>query len=181
MAYGDSLVDALRKNIGSEKGIRFIYSATNEEFLSYGALYKSASALLRELQDRGIKAGEEMLFQIEENKTFILMFWACLMGGIIPVPVTTGNNNEYRLKALKVWKILNKPHLAASKAAADALLAYAAENGFTGEAEEIKNNTILADNMNLDGAAGEIMSPVRTALPLSSFPRALPATPRAWY
>jgi acyl-CoA synthetase (AMP-forming)/AMP-acid ligase II/acyl carrier protein len=157
MIYGRSLVDALRKNKGSEKGIRFIYSAVNEEFMSYGELYKKALGILRALQDRGIKPGEEMVFQIEDNKTFILMFWACLMGGIIPVPVTAGNNDEYRLKVLKVWKILKKPRLAAGRKALDALLAFSAENGFAETSEEIKNNTVFPDEIEVTGEIGRII------------------------
>lgn len=93
------------------KGVTFIESGNVEEFLSYKELYQQAVMVLYNLQERGLKPGDELVFQLENNKTFIICFWACILGRIIPVPLTMGHNEEHRKKLFKVWPFLNNPYL----------------------------------------------------------------------
>ena len=80
----------------TETGISFIYNGGKEKFLSYRDLYEKALQLLNGMQLRGITPNDEVVFQLEDNKDFIISFWACIMGGITPVPITVGNNDNHR-------------------------------------------------------------------------------------
>ena len=51
--------------------------------------------LLYHLQ-KGLKAKDEAVFQIMNIKSFIVSFWACVLGGIVPVPVSIENNEEHK-------------------------------------------------------------------------------------
>ncbi len=95
-------------------GIRFINGAQEEEFISYGNLYKLSLNTLSLLQEKGIKPNDELVIQIEDNKMLIVVFWACILGGIIPVPVSIGRNDEHKRKLFLIWEILNNPHLICS-------------------------------------------------------------------
>jgi amino acid adenylation domain-containing protein/non-ribosomal peptide synthase protein (TIGR01720 family) len=107
-----TLIDVLRERLSSaDKGITFIESGHHEEFLSYPDLYGAAIRALAALQRRGLRKGDEVVFQIADNKTFIIVFWACILGGFIPVPLTLGQNEEHRLKCFNVWQVLNTPWL----------------------------------------------------------------------
>ncbi|WP_051541258.1 hypothetical protein [Caldalkalibacillus mannanilyticus] len=64
-------------------GITFISSEQNEKYVSYQDLYHRALAVLHDLQAQGMKPKQELVFQIEDNETFIYVFWACILGGII--------------------------------------------------------------------------------------------------
>ena len=67
-----------------DKGIIFIQDKNTDVFVSYEQLYKRAKRVLYILQSKGLTAGRELIFQIQDNEQFIYVFWACLLGGIIP-------------------------------------------------------------------------------------------------
>ena len=103
----NSLIDALISNTDKQIGITFIESEENEEFLSYPELSKKAKLILSQLRAYGLKPGDELVFQFQSNKNFIITFWACLLGKIIPVPLTFTASGE--LKFINVWRVLQNP------------------------------------------------------------------------
>ncbi|MWC30353.1 non-ribosomal peptide synthetase [Paenibacillus sp. MMS18-CY102] len=105
--------EALARAAQSEHGITFI-DKREDVYLPYRKLYEVACTLLGELQGRGMKAGDLLLFQIEEPELFLPFFWASLLGGIIPVPVTVGTSPEQRAKAVRIWEITEQPYVLAS-------------------------------------------------------------------
>ncbi|HVI46040.1 MAG TPA: amino acid adenylation domain-containing protein [Chitinophaga sp.] len=110
-----TLVDILSNNKGVEdKGVHFIIAAGKEEFLSYHQLYNEAVALLGYLQHKGLKRGDELVLQIDNNKTFVLHFWAAILGGIIPVPVSITHYSENARKLYKIRTYLKNPYLVAT-------------------------------------------------------------------
>jgi amino acid adenylation domain-containing protein/non-ribosomal peptide synthase protein (TIGR01720 family) len=112
----DTLVKVLvgHKDI-KDKGITFISGGNKEDFLSYQELYITALSGLGYLQYLGLKQGDELVFQVEDSSTFIRLFWACILGGIIPVPVSVNYTGENAHKLFEVWKFLNNPYLLISK------------------------------------------------------------------
>ena len=112
----NSFVQALKKRSSLEKkGIRFINSGTEELYLSYKDLYHKSLYMLHNLQEEGLKKGDLVIFQFEENHHFLISFWACLLGGIIPVPVSVGRNEMRLDKVLKIWEMLGDPFLLGNK------------------------------------------------------------------
>jgi iturin family lipopeptide synthetase A len=106
------LHNILEQNIhDTSKGISF-FSDKDDVTLSYADLYKNAKFILHELQENyQIKPGDKVLFQTEDNYEFVNIFWACILGGIIPIPLTYANNNEVLLKLFNVWNIVDKPFI----------------------------------------------------------------------
>lgn len=92
-------------------GIYFINSSDADDFLSYAELYNAASTTLHSLQKEGVKPEDELVFQLDDNKSFVILFWACVLGGIIPVPLKVGNTNDHKQKVFEIWPLLNNPHL----------------------------------------------------------------------
>ncbi len=139
-----------------KKGITFILSDTEECFVSYKELYFSALSLLHTLQCEGFKPKDEVIFQIDDNHKFVCTFWACILGGMIPVPVTTGTNDEHKLKLFKIWEVLSNPRLITTEDFIRKLEAYADKNGLSGEMEVIKSRTeFVYDSLNM-GCLGKI-------------------------
>lgn len=97
-----------------DRGITFIQGTHGDEFISYSELYQAALKGLCNLQEKGIQPGNEVVFQIEDNKTFVIVFWACILGGIIPVPLSVGQSDDHRRKLFNVWQLLNDPYLVIS-------------------------------------------------------------------
>lgn len=110
----DTLIEAFEKSSNLDSGINFIYSKTDEEFIKYRELYHTSLCVLNGMKNKGIKKGDELIFQISNNKDFITIFWACILGGIIAVPVTTGSGKEDAIKLVNVWKKMKSPSLIVS-------------------------------------------------------------------
>lgn len=111
-----------------DAGVTFIGNQGNESFLSYGELFVAASRCLGLLQSKGVCRGDELVFQVEDNSTYLIFFWACILGGIIPVPLSVGKNDDHRKKVFTVWKFLRHPFLLSADEQLAQLTKYAADN-----------------------------------------------------
>ncbi|MFD7522058.1 amino acid adenylation domain-containing protein [Paenibacillus chitinolyticus] len=94
----------------NDTGILFCESG-GERYLSYGQLLASAGRALHLLREQGLGPGDFAVMQTEDNERFILLFWACVLGGIVPVPVTAARTDEGRKKLIQVFKQLEAPTL----------------------------------------------------------------------
>ncbi|RUT28640.1 amino acid adenylation domain-containing protein, partial [Paenibacillus zeisoli] len=111
--HNKTLVDLFEVSAHTDKGITFI-EKNKDSLVTYRQLYNDSLMLLYLLQERDLHPGDKLLFQIEEPRSFLTYFWACQLGGIIPVPVTVGTTPEHRLKVQRVWEITEKPCIIAS-------------------------------------------------------------------
>lgn len=93
----------------SSNGIFFTSNTSNDVFLSYANILKSARGILHHLIEKGIKTGDELIFQFNSNANFVVTFWACQLGGIVPVPVATSKSDEVERKLISIWKTLHNP------------------------------------------------------------------------
>lgn len=104
-------MSCLRAAVQRNTGITFIESREHRERLSYGDLSARATLLLSRLQASGAQPHDEVIFQIQSNRDFLIAFWACLLGGLVPVPLAVGTNDEHRRKVFLVRQTLNTPFL----------------------------------------------------------------------
>ena len=152
-----SLCDVIHDRRYSENtGILFINGEQDEHFVPYKDLYYQALKVLYYLQEKGLKQGQELVIQIDDNLRFLEIFWGCMLGGIIPVPLTVGSNDEHRMKLFRVWKTLNEPHLAANSKVLSSLEKFAQKSGLVKDWQEIRNNIILAEEIDKADACGNI-------------------------
>jgi len=112
-----SLMEALaaHKHEG-DKGITFI-KGNESSFVSYGLLYTRALSCLGYLQQQGMQRGDEMVLSVADNESFLVLYWAAIMGGMIPVPMAVANNAENSRKLCRIWDILSHPFLVACRQA----------------------------------------------------------------
>lgn len=153
----ENLVELLEKQgLIEGKGIVFISETLTEKFISYKHLYIKSMGLLSQLQEIGLGPGCEVIFQIEDNEQFVCMFWACILGGIIPVTAPVGNNEEHKLRILKMWSILVNPYLFTNEKLFAHMKAIAQANSMDGLMEEIGQRTILAEGMKDRNISGKV-------------------------
>lgn len=145
----NTLIGLIQSKIAEDngKGITFIEGEKDEISVSYIDLYSRALCFLYYLQMRNIKRGDQLIFQIDDNESFVYTFWACLLGGIIPVPVSVGHNDEHRLKLFRIWRILKNPALVCDEKTITALSKFASGKNLSDTFETIKNKTILIDEI----------------------------------
>lgn len=128
-----------------DKGITFIRAERNETFLSYQDLNERALGILHKLQCRGLRPGDELIFQLRDNEAFVSLFWACILGGIVPVPVAWADCEEKGMHLLKIAALLKRPFLAAETGLFDLLGIAAKQAEFACVAESLRANGIGPD------------------------------------
>lgn len=104
-----TLINILKKQLVHDKGIVFISGSDKEEYFSYDQLYHSAINCLGGLQKVGLQKGSKLILQINSNKNYLILFWACILGGIQVVPLTLAMTEEEESKLDKIYEILNEP------------------------------------------------------------------------
>ena len=130
-----------------EIGITHILSEKEEKFVSYSELYHKALGVLHHLQKRGVNPGEELVFQIEDNEKFLSIFWGCLLGNIIPIPISVGNNDEHKLKVMKVWDYLKKPHLVTDRKRLEDLQSYLQKYDLENRRQGIVDSAFMVEEL----------------------------------
>lgn len=122
-----TLPEALRRAATQvpDKGIIYIQPDGSEVRQSYSELLKDAERILAGLRKLGLKPQDKVLFQLERNQDFIPAFWACILGGFVPVPVsiapTYDQSNSVVNKLHNAWKMLEHPLVLAGSALAPAV------------------------------------------------------------
>ncbi|GIO85790.1 hypothetical protein J25TS5_27220 [Paenibacillus faecis] len=142
-----SLTDVMKERGTSEnRGITFIDGEDQEVRLSYKELYEESCRFLGYLQQQGVSPGREIVFQIEDNRRFVTAFWACILGGMIPVPVSTGNNDEHKSKVFRIWEVLNDPYLLSDSRILLDLETFTEKSGQGHLFDKIRGNVTLIDD-----------------------------------
>jgi amino acid adenylation domain-containing protein/non-ribosomal peptide synthase protein (TIGR01720 family) len=114
-------LDQLLENYANEKstGIYFTQSDGSELFESYESLYFNAKCILGSLQKQGFQKGSYIIFQTNNNLFFVRLFWGCILGGMIPVPLSVpllaSPDTEAFKKLVKVSEQLSNASIISDK------------------------------------------------------------------
>jgi len=92
-------------------GVRFLHGEARETFVPYADLPVRARGLLGILQQRGLNPGDPLLLFLRNNVAFVDAFWACQLGGLVPVPLSAGVHSEYLHKLESVARKFDAPFL----------------------------------------------------------------------
>jgi len=142
-----TLTQALDNNLSEIHCINYLRSGNDESNVSYKDLKIRAMGILFNLQQAGIKAGEQLIVHTANNEFFLDAFWAGIYGGIIPVPVTTATNDEHRYKLLRILNQLESPWLYTDTKSRDQLLSFCENNQLDAEAAQLRTRCILIDDI----------------------------------
>ena len=83
--------------------------------------------MLGALQRRGLGAGDTVVLYVADNERFVELFWACVLGGIVPVPLAPGATAEHLRKLWAVFAQLERAWVCIDAAALERFDAFAAE------------------------------------------------------
>lgn len=154
-----NLVETLQQHASSDRFITYIDGKDKELTISYADLYARAINRLYALQQRGLQQGDECILFLRNNEDFIDMYWGCILGGIIPVPVAVGISDEHRSKLFKIFSKLERAHLYTTEDIAERLLQYAEDNDKAGQYQIIKEKTLLVSDIVPIEGTGMIHTP----------------------
>lgn len=124
MRNEQTLVDVLIERATSQNSVTIIGGQHDETTLTYKSLYQKALHRLSALQSQGLKPGDQLIMLVSDIDRFLDVFWACLLGGIVPVPISGGNSEEHRRKLFLIDGKLDSSWLYTSQSALDRLEKY---------------------------------------------------------
>jgi acyl-CoA synthetase (AMP-forming)/AMP-acid ligase II len=108
---GDTLVRAAHAE--SPKGIVYADPDNGDEFQTYNSLLDEAQRTLTGLRAAGLKPGDPVVLQLARHRDFIAAFWACVLGGFVPVPLAVAASYDKPSASMQslagVWETLCRP------------------------------------------------------------------------
>ena len=105
----NTLIEILTGHRHSSRRIHYLNGQDDRRAVSFGELHSAALGVLFHLQAFGAQPGDRVILHTSSNEQFIDGFWACLLGGLVPVPVAVGISDDHRQKLLQVFTQLGQP------------------------------------------------------------------------
>ncbi len=158
MQLYDSLIELLADARNKDRHIRFIDGEHDETSVTFAELWDRAVALLGALQSRGMKRGDELVVFSKSNESFVVAFWAAVMGGIVPVPVAVGISDEHRLKLFRILGQLERATLFTEPELLTRLLGFSRDQGLDKVTDILESRTVLISDVE-PGNNGELFAP----------------------
>lgn len=130
--YNNLIEIITSKQKEENRGIYFIRSEEQEEYLSYGELFRRAWLLKEDMRHAGIREGTEVILQYDDNRPFVIAFWACILGKMVPVPQAVHKEKESIEHILKIYQKLKNPIILTTASRRKEITQYAKEQNIDG-------------------------------------------------
>ena len=110
-----TLPEVLRRAAVQAPGERLVFRQIDGSAVtaSYASLQEGAEVVLGGLRRLGVGPGAPVLFQLERHQDFLTALWGCLLGGMVPVPLSVAPSYEQRHSAVakleNAWRLLGQP------------------------------------------------------------------------
>ena len=156
MIKATTLNEMLEANRAAPRSITYLEGENESRSVSSGELYERALGILHHLQRLGARRGDKLILFLGNNEQFIDMFWAAILGGIVPVPVALGISDEHRHKVLRIARRLGSPFLYTERRSLERIGAFAATAGEQQLFESLRARTFLVDDLDDISRAGTI-------------------------
>lgn len=155
MTLNESLTHILKDARKRDRTVRFIDGENEVSTLSFADLWRNAVALLGALQRQGMKAGDELVVFTRSNHSFVIAFWAAVLGGIVPVPVAVGISDEHRLKLFRILSQLRRAKLYTDYELHKRLMDFARPRDFEEIMAKLKRDSVIHEEVE-QGSDGEV-------------------------
>jgi len=94
-------------------GITYLRPDGSAAVQTYPELLEASQRLLGGLRELGVKPQDKLLFQLPDLADFVVAFWAAMLGGFVPVPLSIAPTYEQTNSALdklaNAWRMLDRP------------------------------------------------------------------------
>jgi acyl-CoA synthetase (AMP-forming)/AMP-acid ligase II/acyl carrier protein len=147
MIQYQTLTEMLDHRARGSLAIGYVEGENAEKILPLAELRRRALGILHHLQRMGAQPGDLLILHVAGNEQFLDAYWACIYGGIVPVPVAVGISDEHKHKLLRIARQLGEPLLYTDRKLRDRLGAFAAEQGETALWTTLERRTFLIDHL----------------------------------
>ena len=156
MSKATTLTEVITGNRAAPRVLTYLEGENDSREVSFAELYERALGILHHLQKLGARRGDKLILFLNNNEQFIDVFWAAILGGIVPVPVALGISDEHRHKLLRIARRLGKPYLYTERRSLERIGAFAAQAGESEVYEGLRRRVFLVDDLDDISRAGEV-------------------------
>lgn len=132
------------------RGIYFFDEENVYNRITYKNLYKRCLNKLFLLQKKGLNKGHFLILLPERNQDMIEMFWAGILGGIIPIPMTQYANIEQMKKVVHVFELLGECNIYTSEGYSKVFADELSKNKLSDRLEKIKEKIITKEFLEIN-------------------------------
>ncbi|MDB6091499.1 MAG: AMP-dependent synthetase and ligase, partial [Gammaproteobacteria bacterium] len=147
MFNATTLHELIERNRNFPRNITYLEGENDTRDVSFGELHERALGILYHLQRIGARRGDKLILFVSNNEQFIDVFWAAILGGIVPVPIALGISDEHRHKLLRIARKLGKPFIYTERRSLDRIGALAAQVGETEAFNGLRSRAFLVDDL----------------------------------
>jgi len=155
-AQATTLTELIANNRTAARHLTYLEGENDTREVSFAELYERALGILYHLQRIGARRGDKLILFLGNNEQFIDVFWAAILGGIVPVPVALGISDEHRHKLLRIARRLGEPFLYTERRSLERIGAFAAQAGESEVFERLRRRAFLVDDLDDISRGGTI-------------------------
>ncbi|MBV8911039.1 MAG: AMP-binding protein, partial [Gammaproteobacteria bacterium] len=156
MPKATTLTEVIESHRATPRCITYLEGENDSREVSFAELHERALGILYHLQRLGARRGDKLILFLNNNEQFIDVFWAAILGAIVPVPVALGISDEHRHKLLRIARRLGKPYLYTERRFLERIGEFAAEAGESDVFEGLRRRAFLVDDVDDISRAGEV-------------------------
>jgi acyl-CoA synthetase (AMP-forming)/AMP-acid ligase II/3-oxoacyl-(acyl-carrier-protein) synthase/acyl carrier protein len=94
-------------------GVSFVQNGGQDRLVTYAEILARAGERLLEFRANGLELGTRVVLLVNDNEQFVVSFWACILGGIVPAPLLCPASFQAPSDPLRkleaVWSRLGRP------------------------------------------------------------------------
>lgn len=136
---------ALLAHQDTDRWLTFVEGKQDHRRINYQDLYDRAMMMLFDFQEAGLSVGDQLIILHKDNQAFVEAFWACVLGGMVPVPIAVGISDEHKGKLFRVFNKLEHAHLFTTEEHLGRLTHFAENNHLHESLQVLKSKTVLAN------------------------------------
>ena len=149
MPKSETLRSILSDSVREDRHITFIDGDDEQRVLSFARLRQRALSLLGALQSRGLRPGHAMVLCVADNERFLEMFWACVFGGMVPVPLAPISGDEQRRKLFRVFAQFDRASVYIDAAALERLDGFIEAHRLGAEGQRLRECALIPGSLDL--------------------------------
>lgn len=154
MPQHQTLQAVLSDDPREDREIVFVDADDNQRSISFALLQRRALTVLGALQRCGLGAGDTVILFVADNERFLEIFWACVLGAIVPVPLAAGSGEEHRRKLFRVFAQFDRAWVCSDARTLEKLDGFAVNHGFGESWSRLQQRLLLSGGLDISGEPG---------------------------
>ena len=154
MPFFQTLTEMLPADAREDRQITFIEGESEQRTMSFRRLRQRAIGTLGALQRAGLKPGDPLILYVADNERFVELFWACVLGGIVAVPLAPGVADEHWRKLLRVFAQLDQARVCIEAPTLERFDGFFATQRLVPEGQQLRSHALVVGGLDIVGRPG---------------------------